>query len=115
VGSGSLMAASEEEGVSVIWVDSDAYEQDANADHKDLILTSVLKEIAQSVFDTIDSAVNVQFSSDHFVGTLESQGVSLAPFHDFEDEVPDERRSESEDLQQQIVSSELEVTSPSQN
>jgi len=115
VGSGSLKAASEEDGVSVIWVDSDGYEQDANADHKDLILTSVVKEIAQSVFDTIEAAVNDQFSSDPYVGTLENEGVSLAPFHDFEDEVPDELRSEIEDLQQQIVSGELEVTSPSQN
>src|SRR5699024_11932916 len=69
VGSGSLKAASEEEGVSVIWVDADGYLQDVNADTKQYLLTSVTKEIAQSVFDVIKDAVEGNFSSDPSVRT----------------------------------------------
>lgn len=115
VGSGSLKAASEAEGVSVIWVDSDGYLQEANSEHKDLLLTSVMKEIEQSVFDVIKDAVDGNFTSDPYVGTLENEGVGLAPFHDFEDAVPAELKDEIEDLRQQIISGDLEVTSPSQN
>lgn len=115
VGAGSLKAASEEEGISVIWVDSDGYLQDANAATKQYLLTSVMKEIAQSVFDVIKDSVDGNFTSDPYVGTLENGGVSLAPFHDFEDKVPAELKAEIDDLRAKIISGELEVTSPSQN
>lgn len=113
VGSGTLKAAAEEDDISAIWVDADGYLQDANEENKDLILTSVVKEIALSVFDTIEAAVNGEFSADPYVGTLENDGVSLAPFHDFEDDVSDELKSELDELEEQIISGELEVTSPS--
>jgi len=115
VGAGSLRAASENDGVSVIWVDSDGYEQPANDEFKDLILTSVMKGIANSVFDTIEASVNGEFTSDPYVGTLENGGVSLAPYHDFEDQVPEELNSEIEDLQAQIIAGDLVVDSPSAN
>ncbi|UFU05613.1 BMP family lipoprotein [Ruania halotolerans] len=115
VGGGSLRAASEHEGVSVIWVDSDGYEQPANADYQQLILTSVLKQIQTAVFDTIESSVNGEFSSEPYVGTLENGGVGLAPYHDFEDAVPAELQAEIEDLEAQIIAGDLEVTSPSSN
>lgn len=115
VGAGSLRAASEADGVSVIWVDSDGYEQPANDEFKDLILTSVMKGIANSVFDTIEASVNGEFNSEPYVGTLENGGVSLAPYHDFEDEVPAELQTEIEDLQAQIVAGDLVVDSPSAN
>lgn len=115
VGSGSLRAASEADGVSVIWVDSDGYEQPANDEFKQFILTSVMKGIANSVFDTIESSVNGDFSSEPYVGTLENGGVSLAPYHDFEGAVPAELQTEIEDLQAQIVAGDLVVDSPSAN
>ncbi|SED67787.1 BMP family lipoprotein [Ruania alba] len=115
VGGGSLRAAAEHEDVSVIWVDSDGYEQPANADYQHLILTSVLKQIQTAVFDTIESSVEGDFSAEPYVGTLENGGVGLAPFHDFEDAVPAELQTEIEDLQAQIVAGDLEITSPSAN
>lgn len=115
VGSGSLNAASEEDGVSVIWVDADGYEQEANDSHKDLILTSVMKEISQSVFDVIKDTLDGNFTPDPYIGTLENGGVGLAPFHDFEDKVPDELKAELDELSEQIISGSLEVSSPSQN
>jgi basic membrane protein A len=113
VGAGSLNAASQAEGVSVIWVDSDGYEQASNADTKQLIMTSVIKQIGTAVFDTISAASDGEFSADPYVGTLENGGVDLAPLHDFESQVPAELVEAVEGLREQIVSGELVVESPS--
>jgi basic membrane protein A and related proteins len=113
VGAGSLNAASQADGVSVIWVDSDGYEQASNADTKQLIMTSVIKQIGTAVFDTISSAVDGEFSSDPYVGTLENGGVDLAPLHDFESQVPAELMTAVDGLREQIISGELVVESPS--
>ena len=115
VGSGALNAASQAEGTKVIWVDSDGYLQPSNEQYKSLILTSVIKQIATAVFDTISSSVDGEFSADPYVGTLENGGVDLAPFHDFEDTVPAELSTKLEELRQQIVSGDLVVESPSAN
>lgn len=113
VGAGSLNAASQAEGVSVIWVDSDGYLQASNAEHKSLILTSVIKQIGTAVFDTIAAAVDGGFSSEPYVGTLENGGVDIAPLHDFEATVPAELVEAVDGLREQIVSGELVVESPS--
>lgn len=111
VGNGSLAAASEADGVSVIWVDSDGY-LTVN-EHNELILTSVLKQISGATFDTTQDVVDGEFDNTQYVGTLENDGVGLAPFHDFEDEVPEELQSEIDTLREQIISGEIVVESPS--
>lgn len=113
VGAGALNAASQAEGVSVIWVDSDGYEQPSNAQYKELLLTSVIKLIGTSVFDTVAAAVDGDFSAEPYVGTLENGGVDIAPLHDFADSVPAELQAKIEDLREQIISGELVVESPS--
>ncbi|MGC0273039.1 BMP family lipoprotein [Pseudactinotalea sp. Z1739] len=113
VGSGSLRAADEHEGIMVIWVDADGYEQPDNEAYGQYILTSVLKMIGNSVFDTIEAAAAGEFDPTPYVGTLENGGVDIAPYHDFEDQVPDELKSEIDELREQIISGELQVDSPS--
>lgn len=115
VGAGALNAASQAEGVSVIWVDSDGYLQASNADYKSLILTSVIKLIGTSVFDTIAAAVEGDFSAEPYVGTLENGGVDIAPLHDFEATVPAELVAAVDDLKAQIISGDLVVESVSSN
>ena len=83
--------------------------QDANAAD----LTSVMKLIANAVFDTISAAVDGDFSSDPYVGTLENGGVDLAPLHDFEGQVDAELMTKVDELREQIISGELVVESPS--
>jgi basic membrane protein A len=57
--------------------------------------------------------VEGSFSAEPYVGTLENDGVGIAPYHDFEDEVPDELKQEIDDLRQQIIDGSLTVESPS--
>ncbi|HYQ74548.1 BMP family lipoprotein, partial [Cellulomonas sp.] len=78
-------------------------------------LTSVMKEIGQAVFDTVKEASEGNFSSDPYVGTLENEGIGIAPFHDFDSVVTDEVKTAVEDLKAQIISGDLVVESPSQN
>ena len=79
-----------------------------------MFLTSVLKKIDIAVKDTIGQAVNGEFTSEEYVGTLENDGTGLAPFHDFEDQVPQELKDQLETIRQGIIDGTIEVTSPNQ-
>ncbi|WP_147104270.1 BMP family lipoprotein [Nesterenkonia populi] len=92
----------------MIWVDSDGYE---STEYGDIILTSVLKQISQAVYDTIEEGVNEEFSNEPYVGDLENEGVGLAPFHDFEDDVPEEVVEAVEQITEEIIAGETVVES----
>lgn len=108
VGLGTASVA-EGSDVRLIWVDSDGYE---TTEYGDMIITSVLKHMGPAVEGAIEETVDGAFSNEPYVGTLENEGVSLAPFHDFEDEVPQELKDQLADYQAQISSGELEVETP---
>jgi basic membrane protein A len=111
VGLGAAAAAEEAGNVKVIWVDSDGFE--SASQYAPLFLTSVVKRIDNAVLDATTQAAEDSFSADPYVGTLENDGVGIAPYHDFEDEVPDELKQEIDDLRQQIIDGSLTVESPS--
>ncbi|MEJ5914803.1 BMP family lipoprotein [Pseudokineococcus sp. 1T1Z-3] len=110
VGLGAASAAQGADGVSVIWVDTDGFE---STDYGDIILTSVIKEIGAAVEEAISEGVEGSFTSEPYVGTLENGGVSLAPYHDFADAVPQELQDQVAELQEQIISGEVTVDSAS--
>lgn len=113
VGLGSIDAVEEANAdgkdAKLIWVDSDGFE--AVPDAQDLFLSSVMKGIAQSVEDVITSGVEGNFTNEPYVGTLENGGVALAPYHSFEDSVPEELKTEIEDLKAAIIAGEIDVES----
>lgn len=112
VGAGTLASAKEGEGRKVIWVDADGYETNSSdPDAQSVILTSVMKEMATAVEDVIGGAAEGEFDATPYVGTLENGGVGLAPYHDFEDEVPAELSTEIEELTQAIIDGEVVVES----
>ena len=113
VGLGAAAAAQEAGDVAIVGVDADWFE--TSPDYSSIILTSVMKEIGQAVFDTVKEASEGSFSSEPYVGTLENEGIGIAPFHDFDDKVPAEVKTAVEDLKAQIISGDLVVESPSQN
>ncbi|MGQ7297868.1 BMP family lipoprotein [Quadrisphaera sp. KR29] len=111
VGAGTLAAARAAGDVKVIWVDSDGY--NTQPDYRDIILTTVVKEIGAAVKDAVQTEVDGQFTSEPYVGTLENGGVSLAPYHDLDAEVPQEVKDGVTALQQQIIDGSITVESPS--
>ncbi|HEY0186504.1 MAG TPA: BMP family ABC transporter substrate-binding protein [Cellulomonas sp.] len=113
VGLGAAAAALEAGDVSIIGVDADWYE--TAPDYSSIVLTSVMKEIGQAVYDTVEAASEGNFSNTAYVGTLENGGIGIAPFHDFESVVPADVSSAVDDLSAQIISGDLVVESVSQN
>ncbi|GAB2457131.1 BMP family lipoprotein [Xylanimonas ulmi] len=108
VGLGAAAAASDA-GKKIIWVDSDGF---LTTDHGDIILTSVMKQIGPAVFDVIKAASEGNFSPDPYIGTLENEGVGLAPFHDFESAVPAEVSEQLDAFKAKIISGDLTIESP---
>ena len=112
VGAGTLAAAKEGEDRKVIWVDADGYETNStDPEAQSTILTSVMKEMTVGVEDVITGAASGEYDATPYVGTLENGGVGLAPFHDFEDEVPAELSGEIETLTQEIIDGTVVVES----
>ena len=109
VGAGTLAAAKEAGDVSVVWVDADGYE--TQPEYASIILTSVMKEIGQAVYDTVKSVQDNSWTHDDYIGTIANGGVGISPFHDFEDKVPDELKSQLEDLESQIKDGTITVES----
>ena len=110
VGLGAAAAAQSAGDVWIIGVDSDWYE--SASEFSSIILTSVLKDIDVSVLDTIADVATGEFSSEPYIGTLENGGVDIAPFHDFEADVPAELVAEVDALREQIISGELVIETP---
>ncbi|MGM0385975.1 MAG: BMP family lipoprotein [Actinomycetota bacterium] len=102
-------AAAETAGAKIIWVDSDGTE---TTSYGDIVLTSVLKGLANSVFDTTEEAVNGNFSSDPYIGTIANDGVGITGYGVFDADVPQELKDRIEELRGQIGSGELVIESP---
>ena len=109
VGNGAAAAAKESGKAVIIWVDADGYE--TMPQYKDLMLTSVMKEIGAAVYDTIDQAQQGKFSNAPYIGTLANGGVGIAPFHDFDSKIPAEAKAKIAELKASIAAGTLKVTS----
>lgn len=108
VGLGTAAALEDAGEGSLIWVDTDGYE--SAPQFSSLMLTSVMKNMDVAVFDTIEAALNGSFEGGKYVGTLENEGVAIAPYHDFESEVPEELKSEIDELREGIIAGDISVS-----
>lgn len=115
VGLGTAQAIADDESLRFIWVDADGFDSPMLQDYTGQLLSSVMKNMDVAVFEAISAAVDGSFSNEAYVGTLENDGVALAPFHDLEGEVPAELAEQLTALQEQIISGELVVESPNAN
>jgi basic membrane protein A len=92
-----------------IWVDTDGYFSLQGV--QDVILTSVMKVMDQSVFSVIEAVKNGTFQGcTDYVGDMANGGVNLAPYHDLDSMVPADLKAEVEDLRAKIISGELSDT-----
>lgn len=95
--------------VALIGVDADVFETDSNT--QDVILTSIEKRMDVSTYDAVMSAAKGEFDAEVYVGTLENDGVGLAPLHNFEGKVDQALLDEVDALQADIISGAVTVTS----
>ncbi|BDV29984.1 BMP family lipoprotein [Microbacterium terricola] len=104
----SVIRASDRE-IALIGVDADVFETDPTV--ADLLLTSIRKLIDVGVEDAVNQAAVGEFDVTPFVGTLENEGVGLAPFHDFEDKVSGDLQGELDAITAGIIDGSIPVTS----
>ncbi|HEU5038031.1 MAG TPA: BMP family ABC transporter substrate-binding protein [Nocardioides sp.] len=97
--------------VAMLGVDADLFETDPNT--QDVVLTSVLKNMKVSTYEAIMSAQkdgdNFDFSP--YVGTLENDGVGIAPFHNFESKVNPDLQGQLDDIKSGIIDGSIPVNS----
>jgi basic membrane protein A len=95
--------------IALLGVDADVYETDPSV--ADLLLTSIRKAIDVGVQEAVLGAGVGEFDNTPFVGTLENEGVALAPFHDFESKVSPDLQGELDAIQAGIIDGSIPVES----
>jgi len=106
-------AAAKAGNYSIIWVDADGYE---TTPYKDVMLSTVIKNSKDGVKEALTKAAGQKGTllTGGFLGTLANNGVSLAPYHDFDSKVDPALKSEIEALKADIISGKIKVTSAAQ-
>jgi basic membrane protein A len=106
IGQGTF-AAIEEQGSTAVGLGVDVDWTLTVPEYADLMLTSIIKRIDNSVFQAIERAVAGEEPEPVFVSTLENEGVGIAPFHDYEDEISDEVKADLEEMSAAIIAGDL--------
>ena len=91
----------------LIWVDTDGCV--SVEESCDRFLTSVMKNMDVAVYDTAIAASEGEFEGGLYTGTLENEGVDIAPFHEFDESVPQEVKDAVDELREQIIAGEIET------
>ena len=111
VGEGACRAIEEAnaDGASAMMIGKDWDWYRSAPDCAPVMLTSILKRVDVAVFKTIQNLVVIGAVGNQFLGTLENEGVGLAPFHDFADQVPTELVAELAELAGDITAGAVQV------
>lgn len=96
VGLGTAAAVKDHPGTMLIGVDTDWCV--SAAEYCPVVLTSVMKNMHIAVRDAIKMAKEGTFQGGVYVGTLKNDGVGIAPFHEFDDDVPTSLKAELEEV-----------------
>ncbi|KQQ95886.1 hypothetical protein ASF62_05290 [Leifsonia sp. Leaf325] len=107
----SAAAAIKDAGRDIAMIGVDADFTVTAPDVADLMLTSILKGIDVGTYDAVLAAGNGEFDPTPFVGTLENEGVGIAPFHSFEDKVAPTLQGEIDTIKAGIIDGSIPVKS----
>ena len=105
-GLGGLQAAKDND-ARAIWVDTDGCV--SASEYCDILLTSVVKRVDVGTETAIKDSIDGTFNNQPYTGTLENEGVALAPYHDQDGSIDQDVKDKIEDLKQQIISGQLDV------
>src|SRR5262245_29296542 len=114
-GLGTAQAAQASNGkVAVVWVDVDGCE--SASQYCAQFLTTVVKNIPDAVKDAAlkGAAAPGTKLSGGTIGTLQNNGVSIAPYHDWDSKIPADLKAEIDKLKQDIIAGTIKVESPAQ-
>jgi basic membrane protein A len=102
-------AVARERGGYGVWVDVDGYNLLPEA--RDVLLTSVMKNMDNSCYDVIKATLEDTFDGcGVYVGDLKNGGVGIASYHDLDSTIPSGLKAEVEELKEKIISGEIADT-----
>ncbi len=107
VGLGTAAAVKARGNAMIIGVDSDWFL--TAPDYADIVLTSVMKKMDATTLEAIQEVIDGTFKGGTITGTLENKGVDIAPFHNFESQVPAELKTELDQLRADIIAGTVKV------
>lgn len=108
-GTGSFTAC-QDQGALFIGVDADQYETLDNPG--DTIITSAIKRVDNAVFQTVEKIVNGENAGgENIMFGLAEEGVGIAPFHEWEDKMPQAIRDAVEQARAAVVDGSVTVPS----
>ncbi|RYB93165.1 BMP family ABC transporter substrate-binding protein [Nocardioides oleivorans] len=105
------VTAIEDSGKDVVMLGADADVFETDPTTQDVIFTSVLKNMKISTYEAIMAAGDDSFTFDPYIGTLENDGVGIAPFHNFEDKVNPDLQGELDTIKDGIIDGSIKVNS----
>jgi len=106
-GLGAITACNEKDAL-FIGVDADQFETVDEA--ADVILTSAIKRVDQAVFLTIQDVIEDNFTgAQNLEFGLAEDGVGLAPYHNFEDVIPQEVKDTIDEAAAAVAAGEVTV------
>lgn len=108
VGLGSLAAIKEKPNTGGIWVDTDGCV--SASEFCSNIITSSMKNMDVSVFNTIKDLTENKFTSGLYVGELSNEGVALADFHDWKSKIPADVSALVETGRKAVIDGTVDVT-----
>ncbi len=107
---GSARAA-QQQGALFIGATVDWYE--VFPEYGNVTLTSVMKNTEKAVYDNIVAYAAGSFQGgENYIGSLENNGVMLAPYHQFEEKVPKKMQDEIIQVKNNILTGHLEPELP---
>ena len=106
IGQGTF-AAIDEQGAEAVGLGVDVDWTQTVPEFSEYMLTSVIKRIDNSVYQAIERAINGDEPQPVFVSTLENEGVGIAPFHDYEEEISDEVKTTLGEMEAAIIAGDL--------
>jgi basic membrane protein A len=109
VGLGSAAYCQTSSKCLIIGVDTDWFV--SSNEYASVELSSVQKKIDVAVLKTISDVVNGKFTGGTVTYTLADGGVALAPYHNFDSQVPDALKAEITQAQADIISGKITVAS----
>jgi basic membrane protein A len=107
VGIGAAAIAQEHDGVYIVGVDTDWTV--STPEYGDIIFTSILKNMDVAVFNTIQEVLNGSFQGGLYIGTLENDGVGLAPFHQLDHLITADVKAELEQIKVGIIAGDIQT------
>ncbi len=104
---GGTFAAIDESGAEAVGLGVDVDWTESAPDNTPWLLTSIIKRIDNSVFQAVERGLNDEAPQAAFLSNLENEGVGIAPFHDYEDEISQEVKDAIAEMQEMIIAGDL--------